>query len=54
MYVSIIMKLMAGRDNGVFRTMTDNFAVYIIIIIIGITIAAATTATTIMKIKLCL
>ena len=42
MYVSIIMKLMAGRDNKVFRTMTDNYAVYIIII--GITTTAATTS----------
>jgi len=37
------MKLMAGRDNGVFTTMTDNYAVFIIIIIIGITSTAAST-----------
>jgi hypothetical protein len=52
-YVSIIMKLMAGRDNGVFTTRTDNYAVFIIIIIVGITNTADTTATLI-KSKLCL
>lgn len=55
-YVSIIMKLMAGRDNRVFETMTDNYAVFIIIIIIGITPTATTTISTtiITKSKLCL
>jgi len=49
---------MAGRDTRIFKTMTDNYAVFIIIIIIiGITTTAAantTTTTTIIKSKLCL